>query len=38
MAELEKRAKQAQQQQQGRQGLLGGGGLTGSYTMPKGAL
>jgi hypothetical protein len=37
MAEMEKRAKQAQQQQQG-QGLLGGGGLTGSYTMPKGAL
>jgi hypothetical protein len=36
IAELEKKAKQAQQQ--GRQGLLGGGGLTGSYTMPKGAL
>ncbi len=35
MAEMEKRAKQAQQQGQG---LLGGGGLTGSYTMPKGAL
>jgi hypothetical protein len=37
VAEMEKKAKQAQQQQ-GRQGLLGGGGLTGSYTMPKGAL
>jgi hypothetical protein len=37
VAEMEKRAKQAQQQQ-GQRGLLGGGGLTGSYTMPKGAL
>jgi hypothetical protein len=37
VAEMEKRAKQAQQQQ-GQRGLLGGGGLTGSYSMPKGAL
>ena len=37
IAEMQKKAQQAQQQQ-GRQGLLGGGGLTGSYTMPKGAL
>jgi hypothetical protein len=36
MAEMEKQAKQ--KQQQGGTGLLGGGGLTGSYTMPKGAL
>jgi hypothetical protein len=35
MAQMEKQAKQ--QQQQGN-GLLGGGGLTGTYTMPKGAL
>lgn len=35
LAEMEKKAKQAQQQGSG---LLGGGGLTGSYTMPKGAL
>lgn len=36
MAEMEKKAKQ-QAQQQGN-GLLGGGGLTGTYTIPKGAL
>lgn len=36
LAEMEKKAKQAQQQ--GQRGLLGGGGLTGSYSMPKGAL
>ncbi|MCB5175424.1 MULTISPECIES: hypothetical protein [Microvirga] len=35
VAEMEKRAKQAQQQGNG---LLGGGGLTGSYSIPKGAL
>jgi hypothetical protein len=37
VTEMQKKAKQAQQQQ-GRQGLLGGGGLTGSYSIPKGAL
>jgi hypothetical protein len=36
MAEMEKQAKKGQQG--GASGLLGGGGLTGSYTMPKGAL
>lgn len=35
VAEMERQAKKAQQQGNG---LLGGGGLTGSYTMPKGAL
>jgi hypothetical protein len=41
MNEMEKKAKQAaaqQQQQGGGRGLLGGSGLTGSYSMPKGAL
>jgi hypothetical protein len=37
VAQMEKQAKQAQQSGSGG-GLLGGGGLTGSYTMPKGAL
>lgn len=35
-ATLQKKAQQAQQSGQG--GLLGGGGLTGSYRMPQGAL
>lgn len=34
MAEMEKKAKQAQQGS----GLLGGGGLTGTYRIPQGAL
>jgi len=39
-AKVEQMQKQAQQAQQNGKGggLLGGGGLTGSYTMPKGAL
>jgi hypothetical protein len=37
MAQMEKQAKQAQQRGGGG-GLLGGNGLTGSYTLPKGAL
>ncbi|MBF9231760.1 hypothetical protein [Microvirga alba] len=37
IAEMEKQAKK-QAQQGGAPGLLGGGGLTGSYSMPKGAL
>ncbi len=36
IAQMEKQAKKQQEQQSN--GLLGGGGLTGSYTMPKGAL
>ena len=38
MAQMEKQAQQAQQRGGGGGGLLGGNGLTGSYTMPKGAL
>lgn len=38
VAEMEKRAKQAQQQQQQGAGNRLGGGLTGSYSIPKGAL
>jgi hypothetical protein len=37
-AKVAQMQKQAQQAQQRGSGLLGGGGLTGSYTMPKGAL
>lgn len=37
-AKVTQMQKQAQQSQQRGSGLLGGGGLTGSYTMPKGAL
>ncbi len=37
-AKVAQMEKQAQQAQQRGSGLLGGGGLTGSYTMPKGAL
>ena len=41
MAEMEQRAKQAQQGQQGQQGGMAGkmgGGLTGTLSVPKGAL
>jgi hypothetical protein len=37
MAEMQKKAAEAQKQGGGR-GMLGGPGLTGSYSMPKGAL
>jgi hypothetical protein len=38
MAQMEKQAREAQKNGGGGNGLLGGGGLTGSYKMPQGAL